>query len=131
MDLNLHSCPGICVGNAVRSRLFREAVVWIARAGTSWHQLPAMYGKWNSVYRRYAAWCDRGIWARLMLSVQDDPDLSAVRLDSTIVCACAHVSAVGAPPKKRRIPRWVAVGAVSARKSIGYRIDGAIPCACA
>ena len=94
----LYACPGIYVGNAVRSRLFREAVVWIARAGTPWCQLSAMYGKWNLVYRRYAAWCDRDIWARLRLSVQDDPDLSAVRLDSTIVRA--HVSAVGAPQKR-------------------------------
>ena len=60
---------------------------------------PAQYGKWNSVYRRYAAWCDRGLWARLMPSVQADPDLSAVRLDSTIVRA--HVSAVGALPSPK------------------------------
>ena len=33
-----------------------------------------------------------------MPSVQDDPDLSAVRLDSTIVRM--HVSAVGAPQKE-------------------------------
>ena len=41
----LHARPGIYVGHAVRSRLFREAVVWIARAGAPWRQGPAQYGK--------------------------------------------------------------------------------------
>lgn len=31
-----------------------------------WRQLPAAYRKWNSVYRRYAHWCDWGVWPRLM-----------------------------------------------------------------
>ena len=62
----LRACPGIYVGHAVRSRFLVEAVVWIARAGAPWHQWPAKYGQWNSVYRRYAAWCNRGLWARLM-----------------------------------------------------------------
>ena len=89
------ACPDIYVGHAVRSRLLVEAGVWIARAVAPWRQWPAKYGKWNSVYRRYAAWYDRGLWARLRPFAQDDPDLSAVRLDSTMVRA--HVSAVGAP----------------------------------
>lgn len=50
--LNTYSV--IYVGNAARIRLFREAVVWIARAGDPgrWRQLPAEYGMWKSVYRR-------------------------------------------------------------------------------
>ena len=47
-------------------------------------------------FRRYAAWCDWSIWARRMQSVQDDPDLSAVMLDSTIVRA--HVSVAPVRP---------------------------------
>lgn len=48
------------------------------------------------------ALCDRGIWARLMPSLQDDPNLSAVSLDSPIVRAC--VSAAGVPRKKEPDP---------------------------
>ena len=46
--------PALYAGNAARSRLFREAAVWIARAGDAWRwrQLPAAYGKGKSVYRR-------------------------------------------------------------------------------
>ena len=42
----------ICVGKEARGRLFVEALCWMARMGTPWRQLPAEYGKWNSVYRR-------------------------------------------------------------------------------
>ena len=91
----LSTCPDVRVGKETRCRLFVEAARWMARRGAPWRQLPPEYGKWNSVYRRYAHWCDRGVWRRLMTYLQTDPDLSAVQLDSTHVCA--HVSAAGAP----------------------------------
>ena len=64
--------------------------------------MPPKYGKWNSVYGRYAAWCNRGDWPRLLAHLQANPDLSAVRLDSPVVRA--PVSAAGAPPKKEAEP---------------------------
>ncbi len=69
--------------------------------GTPWCQLPAAYGKGNLVYRRWAAWCDRGVWSRLMASLQTDLDLSAGLRDSTVVRA--HVSAAGAPKTRGRM----------------------------
>ena len=67
----------------------------MARRGAPWRQWPTKYGQWNSVYRRWAAWCDRGVWPRRMAYLQADPDRFAVRLDSAVVRA--HVSAAGAP----------------------------------
>ena len=87
----MHAYTGIYVGHAVRNRLFREAVIWIARAGAPWHQWPSAYGKWNSVYRRFAHGCERGVWPRLMAHLQAKPELSAGLLDSTVVRA--HASA--------------------------------------
>ena len=95
--------------------------------GTPWCQLPAEYGQWNSVYRRWAAWCDRGVWSRLMASLQTDADLSAGLLDSTVVRA--HVRAAGAPKTRRRIPPSAAAEAVSAPRSTSWRIAAAGPCA--
>ncbi len=91
----LRTCPDIRVDKETHCRLFVEAARGMVRMGIPWRQLPAKYGKWNSVYRRYAHGCDRGVWRRRMVYLQSDPDLSAVPLDSTLVRA--HVSAAGAP----------------------------------
>ena len=61
------------------------ALRWMARMSAPERVLPPEYGKWKSVYSRYASGCNQGIWPRLLAHLQAQPDLSAVRLDSTIV----------------------------------------------
>ena len=52
----------------------------------------------NSVYKRFARWCDRLIWDRMHRHFVDDPDMEYLIIDSTIVRA--HACAAGAPAKK-------------------------------
>src|SRR5277367_6854388 len=38
------------------NRLFVEAVLWIARTGSPWRDLPPSFGHWNSVFTRFRDW---------------------------------------------------------------------------
>lgn len=79
------------------NRLFVDAVLWIARAGAPWRDLPEQFGPWNSVYKRFSRWSNAGVWHRVFAELAQDADFEEVFLDSTIVRA--HQHAAGAPKK--------------------------------
>lgn len=47
-------------------RLRVEAVVWIARTGSSWRQLPERFGPWETSAYHYRRWCHEGLWERAL-----------------------------------------------------------------
>lgn len=90
------------------NRLFVEAVLWIARTGSPWRDLPKQFGHWHSVYMRFSRWSKKGVWARLAEELAKDPDLEVLFIDSTIVRA--HQHATGAlkkrPASHRPLAGW-------------------------
>jgi transposase len=75
------------------NRLFINAIMWIAKTGAPWRDLPERFGNWNSVYQRFNRWCKTGVFPKIMETLQD-ADLGVLLLDSTIVRA--HQRAAGA-----------------------------------
>lgn len=94
----LREKTGIYVKSEQECKRFIEAVLWMSRSGAPWRMLPTEYGKWYSVYRRFARWTEQGIWEKMHRHFADDPDMEHLIIDSTTVRA--HPCAAGAPHKK-------------------------------
>ena len=102
---------------AADNRRFVNAVLFVAKTGVPWRDLPARFGMWNSVWRRFDRWCAAGVWADLA-DVLGEPDLTELHLDSTTVKA-QHAAAGSRrlPGEKKRTP--TPAGASAARAAGG------------
>ena len=101
-------------------RLFFEALLYLARTGVPWRDLPGDFGAWDAVYNRFRRWVSSGGLRRLFEALTTDPRFDEVRrilIDSTIVRAHGH--AAGAPKKRgtRRRTASAAAGAASPARS--------------
>jgi transposase len=76
------------------NRLCVEAVLWIVRTSAPWRDLPATFGHWNSVFRRFRRWAVAGVFERMFKALREDPDFEYVIADGTIVRV--HQKATGA-----------------------------------
>ncbi len=100
-------------GPRTDNRRFINALLWMARSGARWKDLPPDFGAFQTVKRRCYRWLERGLIDRLFEELGQGADLEWLMLDSTVIRA--HQHAAGAPKKKgARKPRvWAVRGAVS------------------
>ena len=80
--------PGV---TAKDNRLFVDAVLWIAKTGAPWRDLPERFGKWDTVWKRFDRWSRKGIWDRVFRELRD-PDLEWLLLDSSVIRAHQHAA---------------------------------------
>ena len=117
---------------AADNRRFIDAVLWIARTGAAWADLPERLGHGNSQWRRFDRWARAGRWDPILAALRD-PDLDVLILDSTAVRA--HPCAAGAKKSgtaraARRSRRWAAAGAGSGPRSTAVSTASATPANC-
>ncbi len=77
-----------------------EGILWIARTGAPWRDLPPRFGPWNSVYKRFNRWTRRGVFQSVFNSLLKDLALDVVMVDGTFVKVHPHVT--GAPKEDAR-----------------------------
>jgi transposase len=82
--------PGDAGRSGTNNRLFVEGVLWIARTGSPWRDLPAYFGKWNTVFKRFRDWVKADVFKRLFDAVSDEPDMEYAMVDATIVKVHRH-----------------------------------------
>ena len=100
-------------------RLFIEAVLYLARTGTPWRDLPEDFGRWDAVYNRFRRWEARGLWRRLWERLQAE-DCSLARhifIDATIVRAHQHAAGALKKTAAKLHRLWAALGAACPPKS--------------
>jgi len=77
-------------------RKFLEALHYFAVHNITWRALPAEFGNWNSVWKRFWRLSQRGVFEALLANLAETSGTAHLvqMVDSTVVRA--HVSAAGA-----------------------------------
>jgi transposase len=88
--------------SAKDNRLFLEGVLWIARSGAPWRDLPETFGNWNSVFQRFRRWALKGVFERLFQLLSGDPDFEYALIDGTIIRVHQHGTGAKGGLKIRR-----------------------------
>lgn len=85
------------------NRQMLNGILWIARSGASWRDLPERYGAWSSVYRRFKEWQESGLFQQIFEELTEDADLQDISLDSTYIKA--HQASAGAKKGTEKISK--------------------------
>lgn len=86
------------------NRTMLNAMVWLARSGAAWRDLPERYGSWETVYSRFRKWTEDGTIYNIFHILSLDAELNELSMDATIVKV--HQDSAGAPKKGAFYRNW-------------------------
>ncbi|MBI1927148.1 IS5 family transposase [Candidatus Poribacteria bacterium] len=84
----------------IDDRCFIEAVLYVARTGIPWRDLPACFGHFSALYNRLRRWERNGTWQELWEPLETDDISLGENLFIDTTCIRAHQHAAGAAKKK-------------------------------
>lgn len=67
-----------------------NAILWIARSGAAWRDMPDRYGPWETVYTRFKKWNEQKVFEEIFSILSIDADYQDLSLDSTSIKAHEH-----------------------------------------
>lgn len=53
-------------------RTLLSGMLWVARSGAAWRDVPAHFGPWETVHNRYHRWRKAGIWQQILEALSHD-----------------------------------------------------------
>jgi len=89
-------------------RLFVEAILYVARTGIPWRDLPDDFGQWQAVYKRFRRWGANGLWEVVWAELQKAPlgVGEAVFIDSSSIRAHQHAAGAEKKTVDHPLKRW-------------------------
>ena len=60
------------------NRRFLNALLWMARSGARWRDLPDEFGDYEAVKRRYYRWIERGVLDEVLAALSREADLEPI-----------------------------------------------------
>ena len=98
----LPSGPGKPGRNANENRMSLEGMTWICRTGALWRDLPDVFGKWDTVYRRFRRWAATGVFDSILDEIGDELNMQSaiwdVRLTASFDLGNTSSSRLQTPP---------------------------------
>jgi transposase len=101
-------------------RLFIDAVLYRAKTGLPWRDLPERFGPWKTVYNRFSNWARKGHWATIFKELQLEVDETGSIVDGSVVRA--HQDASGGKGGSNAM-LWAALEEVFQPKSMPSSIQ--------
>jgi transposase len=69
-----------------------NAILWIARSGAPWRDLPERYGSWKTVYDRFNKWSREGVFEEIFEILNVAADMQELSIDSTSIKVHQHAA---------------------------------------
>ena len=92
--------------NSLDDRVVISAILYIARHGLAWRQLPEFYGNWASIYSKFRRWSKAGIIKNIFEELAAKlPKRSLAMVDSTYVKAQRTASSFRSDGRSRELGR--------------------------
>jgi transposase len=72
------------------NRVMLNGMLWHAKTGAPWRDLPEFYGPWQTVYSRFQKWSNGDVFKKLFKLLSSDADMQDISIDSTSCKAHQH-----------------------------------------
>lgn len=74
------------------NRQFMNAIVFIAKTGIPWRDLPERFGPWQTIYNKFSRWNKKGVFKRILDTLSQDADNESSMADSSYIRVHQHAT---------------------------------------